>query len=329
MSSAETGIFVGVDGSRHADSALLWAWLESQSRAVRLTAVHGGADSTTVPEIIGSPHAHGHESTVLSDAVTRLGDSLQGKHAALRPGPLPVPKDSAALNVQGTSVSGPIVPGLLEAASAGQMLVVGRRGLGRLGRIFMGSVSAGLAREAQIPVTIVPVNWPSAASPEETAPAVSSLVDAPVDAADRPRVVVGVDGSAASAAALEHGVEVARRTGAVLDAVACWQLMLVAPLPHGQGWAPPLEDYQEHVSEMLTTTLAAALVAAGPLPADQVRAVVEHASPAQGLLLHAAGAERLIVGHRGHGGFDRLLLGSVSSQMIEHAPCPVTVMRIT
>ncbi len=333
MSVTTPGIVVGVDGSEHADSALLWAWLEGQSRQVPVTAVQAGALKTTSSALIGEFDASSPEAAVLTEAVTHLVESLQGKHAVLCPVGADLSAGVSALQVRGATVSGQIVPGLLEAALDEKMLVVGRRGLGRLGRIFMGSVSSGLAREAQIPVTIVPSGWPSAPSSNGDATRDGSVLiydesqEPPVDNSGRPRVVVGVDGSPASCAALEHGIEVARRTGAVLEAVACWQIMMVGPLPHGQGWAPPLEDYEEHISEMLNASLAAALAAAGPLAAEQLRPVVEHASPARGLLMHAAGAQRLIVGHRGHGGFDRLLLGSVSSQLIEHAPCPVTVIR--
>lgn len=322
MSDPKADIFVGVDGSAHADSALLWAWLESRSRDVRLTALHAGASRTTPVVPIELRGDAATTSPVLSEAVARLQEAVSGAHASLLAPEVGEVSNIDDLAINGASVDGPIVPGLLAAASAGQMLVVGRRGLGRLGRIFMGSVSAGLAREAQIPVTIVPAEWP--ASPGDAAVVSEPL--APVESGGA-RVVVGVDGSRASQSALVHGIEVARRTGAVLEAVACWQIMMVAPLPHGHGWAPPLEDYQEHVAQMLANTLAEAFAIAGALPQDSVRSVVEHASPARGLLMHSVGAQRLIVGHRGLGGFDRLLLGSVSSQLIEHASCPVTVIR--
>lgn len=333
MSVVGSGIVVGVDGSAHADSALLWAWLEGQSLKSTLTAVYSGGSPASALESALYHEAGGQWPAEITDAVARLSASLLGEHAALVPVDAASPGDPAALGIRGAYVAGPIVPGLLEFVHNAQMLVVGRRGLGRLGRIFMGSVSAGLAREAQVPVTIVPAGWPTA-RPDAATDGGEALLDAaPMQGADggsrtdRARVVVGVDGSSSSRTALVHGIEVARRTGAVLEAVACWQIMTVAPLPHGRGWAPPLEDYQKHVAEMLSTALAAALEEAGPLPDDSIRAIVEHAAPARGLLAHAFGAGRLIVGHRGLGGFDRLLLGSVSSQMIEHAPCPVTVIR--
>lgn len=294
MLKARSGIVVGVDGSAHADSALLWAWLEARRQGVALTAVTAG-----VPDDASAP-----DQQLVTKAITRLQEQL--------------PQDVGVGEIQAAFVAGPVVPALLEFAREATMLVVGRRGLGRLGRMFMGSVSAGLAREAEVPVTIVPSGW---------VPAPASATDGDAGAGEATRIVVGVDGSVASQAALEHGITVAQRTGGVLEAVSCWQILSVGALPHGHGWAPPIEDYQEHVTAMLDDALRAAQSRTGGLGPDAVRAVVEHALPARGLLKHAQGAQRLIVGHRGLGGFDRLLLGSVSSQLIEHAPCPVTVIR--
>jgi len=64
---------------------------------------------------------------------------------------------------------------------------------------------------------------------------------------------------------------------------------------------------------------------AGPPPAVTVRAAC--GSPASELLGAAHGADLLVVGCRGSGGFARLMLGSVSSQVAHHAPCPVVVVR--
>nr|WP_284295028.1 universal stress protein [Luteimicrobium album] len=65
-----------------------------------------------------------------------------------------------------------------------------------------------------------------------------------------------------------------------------------------------------------------------PRPARGPRATGRRArTPSPGLLGVAEGAERLVVGARGLGGFERLVLGSVSRQVLEAAPCPVTVVR--
>jgi nucleotide-binding universal stress UspA family protein len=77
-------------------------------------------------------------------------------------------------------------------------------------------------------------------------------------------------------------------------------------------------------SESLDKAVAAARQAD---EAVEIRLHVVEQSPAQALLAAAKGAELLVVGSRGHGGFAGMLLGSVSQHCVQHAPCPVLVMR--
>jgi nucleotide-binding universal stress UspA family protein len=86
---------------------------------------------------------------------------------------------------------------------------------------------------------------------------------------------------------------------------------------------PPLAEYEQAVHDELSRHVAAA----GLDPAVRVACHVVHTSPAQGMIAAAAGADLLVVGARGRGGFAGLLLGSVSDQVVHHAPCPVTVVR--
>ena len=64
----------------------------------------------------------------------------------------------------------------------------------------------------------------------------------------------------------------------------------------------------------------------GPEPDVEIETLVEFGQPAAVLVHSSKGADLLVVGSRGHGGFAGLLLGSVSAQVIHHAPCPVTVV---
>lgn len=140
-----------------------------------------------------------------------------------------------------------------------------------------------------------------------------------------PRIVAGVDGSPSSLEALRWAIRQAELTGATVDAVIAWQYPVAVG---GFGWAPAssLDDNTDY-GELAAKTLSA-VVADLHLPADVlVRQVVEAGNPAQVLLSVANGADLLVVGNRGHGGFTEALLGSVSQRCVHHARCPVVVVH--
>lgn len=132
------------------------------------------------------------------------------------------------------------------------------------------------------------------------------------------RIVVGVDGSAWSRAALAWAVRQAELTGAVVEAVTAWEL------PATSGLDPQLYlDYPAAAAKMLTDAIAEVDSRAPVHP----RVKPGHA--AEVLAGASAGAELLVVGSRGHGGFMGTLLGSVSLHCLHHAQCPVVVIRGT
>jgi nucleotide-binding universal stress UspA family protein len=137
-------------------------------------------------------------------------------------------------------------------------------------------------------------------------------------------ILVGHDGSAGAQEALVWAGELAARTGGSLHVLRAWSLTS-APRPSTwePGYVPPLKEFEGAVREELDRCVAGA----GLNPAVQVRAHVVHHAPTDALMKAAAGADLLVVGARGHGGFTGLLLGSTSDQLVHHAPCPVTVVR--
>ncbi|SFH11736.1 universal stress protein [Streptomyces mirabilis] len=143
------------------------------------------------------------------------------------------------------------------------------------------------------------------------------------NATSAPRIVVGVDGSEPSKAALRLAVDQAELTGGVVDAICAWELP-----PSWYGLAPPadtkLADYQEQARKLLDRVIDEVL---GPEHTVEIRPRSAQGHPAAVLLDAAARARLLVLGNRGHGGFAEALLGSVSQHCVQHAPCPVVVVR--
>ena len=135
------------------------------------------------------------------------------------------------------------------------------------------------------------------------------------------RIVVGVDGSAPSKAALAWSIRQARLTGATVEAVIAWIF------PANYGYPLPIApsvDFHELAREVVTQTIAEV---ASPDEQVTIRPKVVEGNAPQILIDASDGADLLVVGSRGHGEFVGALLGSVSSHCVHHAACPVVVLR--
>lgn len=136
-------------------------------------------------------------------------------------------------------------------------------------------------------------------------------------------IVVGIDSSEESEAALRWAATEARRRGVGLQVVTCWSYppmpfgVYTPPIP-GESWAAEArKEAEEEVDKVL-----------GPdrESLDLVIAVLEGAASLR-LLDYDQAADLIVVGSRGRGGFAGLLLGSVSQHLAEHARCPVVIIR--
>jgi nucleotide-binding universal stress UspA family protein len=134
------------------------------------------------------------------------------------------------------------------------------------------------------------------------------------------RIVVGVDGSRSSLDALRWAHRFGSPLGLAIDAVVCWSY----PTSYGIGVA--YTEYQPDVEAKAVLDQALATVF-GETPPAGLRAAVREGYPAKELIDASRGAEMLVVGSRGHGGFVGLLIGSVSAYCAEHAACPVVVLH--
>ena len=138
------------------------------------------------------------------------------------------------------------------------------------------------------------------------------------------KIVVGVDGSPGSRTALRWAHEEATLRHATLEVVTAWQFPMMTSLP-AFGAMPPPENLSADAENALQQTLMdEGVTSTHDVP---VTTVVAEGAAAPALLEAAADADLLVVGHRGHGGFTGLLLGSVSQHCATHAPCPVVIVR--
>ena len=144
-----------------------------------------------------------------------------------------------------------------------------------------------------------------------------------------PRVVAAVDGSAGSRAALRFAMEDAARRGVPVEAVVAyrppdyWTDLNVVGAADVERLRARLRTEAEERARALVDEATAAV--SGAVPEVTVRAA--HGAAADVLIRESSGADLLVVGSRGHGGFASMLLGSVSMQCALHASCPVTVVH--
>lgn len=300
-----TQIVVGVDGSQHSEVALRWAAREAELRGGGLSAL----TAVLVWELFNQRHA---------DGSTRFDpeyDDTKADAALLATLEDALGAEAAASVVRRTIVAVP-AQGLLEAAKGADLLVVGARGLGGFRGLLLGSVSQQALQHATGPVAVV-------RSSEDT--------DDASGATPRPgeRIVVGVDGSDSSRAATSWAVTEARLRGGALQAVHAWEVPAIYG-PVGIGFPYDTSGLESVARELLDEVVDGALAeAGGGDDAPVVERIVSPGGPAASILEAAAGADLVVIGRRGLGGFQRLLLGSVSEHVARHAPCPVVVMPPT
>jgi len=138
-------------------------------------------------------------------------------------------------------------------------------------------------------------------------------------------VVIGYDDSDFSREALRKGLWLAAKLGAKARIVRAWTISN-APRPSTwePGYVPPVDDFAAAVHTELERQVAPVLV---DFPTVEVSLEVPHGAAGRELIKASVGAQVVVVGTRGLGGFSGLLLGSVSDQVVEHAACDVLVVR--
>jgi nucleotide-binding universal stress UspA family protein len=140
-----------------------------------------------------------------------------------------------------------------------------------------------------------------------------------------PRVVVGVDCSAGARAALLFALQDAARRGVPVEAVTAYRPPEYWMDFYAVGTYAPDRMRSEAVERVRAFVVD--LLPEGPQPPPTVHVLAAMGTAADVLIRESQGADLLVVGSRGHGGFTSMLLGSVSMQCALHAPCPVTVVH--
>ena len=238
-----------------------------------------------------------HVVTV-DDAITSpWGASVAGRGEDVLAG---VEERLADLDVELESRVGLVTGELLRASVSDDLVVVGSRGHGRAEDLLIGSVSQHLARHAPCPVVVV----------------------RPAPGADARRIVVGVDGSATSSAALEQACRRAERTGETVVALHAWRTH--APSTDVWNSEPRAQQGLAHRRVLLAESVAGMRVDHPDVVIEQEAVPV---APVRCLVDASRGASLLVVGSHGLGFFGGLLLGSVSQAVLQRAECPVMVVR--
>ena len=199
-------------------------------------------------------------------------------------------------------VHGDPVPVLVGESRSAYVVVTGSRGLGVASGMLLGSVSLHLAHHAACPLVVAR----SAHRPSSRT------------------IVVGVDGSAHSTRPVGFACERAARTGEEVALLYGWRL---GERPWAELYGPPDARTVAQTDEAERLLRDAASAAREDWPDVQLRTEQAPVRPGQFLVDAAANASLLVVGDRGRGAFTGMLLGSVSQHVLQHAPCPVAIIR--
>ena len=285
------GVVVGYDGSEHSSIAVDWAAAEAASRGAMLTL----AAATTVPlegmrfgGSLLSPEAIDDLLERLHQATQQRADEAKRAHPGL---------DVAVKVALGSPASV-----LVEASTNADMVVVGSRGMGGFRGLLVGSVGVQVASNASCPAVVIR---------KAPAPAASTIV-------------VGVDGSELSLAALDFAFDMADRRGWRVRAVHAWEIPAYDVLAAPAG-PPPFDVEELEAGEHIAFAESLAGLRERHPGVDVEEQVVKGQS-VRAILSASDDAALIVLGTRGRGEFLGAVLGSVSQGVLHRAKVPVAVV---
>ncbi|MDZ7882760.1 MAG: universal stress protein [Mycobacterium sp.] len=285
------GVIVGVDGSSASHAAVRWAAHDAALRHVPLTLVHVLLMPMTLtwPEMVVAYE-------VVEERIDRHGRDVLERAGQVAQQSL----SGSAVDVQIKMPTGNVVSTLSDMTKEAAMLVVGGQGENTGQQRHLGSVSQGVLHHAHCPVAVVR--------------------DIEVTAGSTAPVLVGIDGSPASEAATAVAFDEAARRDVGLIALHSWSDFGPYRIPT-VDWEPHLEAGKEVLAERMAGWQEC-------YPDVAVARRLVWGEPAYTLAAASEEAQLLVVGSHGRGGFAGMLLGSVSSTVVQVARVPSIVARV-
>jgi nucleotide-binding universal stress UspA family protein len=290
-------VVVGVDFSPEATAAVALGAFEAEIRRVPLVLV-SAIDPSQTPSTVLAYTA----SELVADAEREL-DTMANALA----------KDHPSLEIHRRVARAAPTQALLEASAQSSLVVLCSRGRGGFTQLLLGSVAWRVTSRARGPVVLV---RPGAELPSEfrTGP-----------------VLVGVDGSKRSSAAIDFALREASLRGTTLVAVQAWGLPYLEGLNTGRDWSTESAAWQREMSEDADRELSESLAGtASEFPDVVVDRVVLRGLNVPDTLLKVGrerGAALVVVGAGGHRSVAELALGAVGVQLSHHADRPVAVVH--
>lgn len=277
---------VGVDGSDFARHALDWALANAPGRASEIRLVTAWQPPIYGLDMMGAAVPAGDLATLeqaVRDDLERLADEVRTR--------VDVAVEPFVLHGAASGV-------LLDASEDAALVVVGNRGRGGFARLLLGATSSQCAAHAKVPTAVVPAG-------------------AALDGARR--ILVGLDGSASSLAALYWALGFAD-TGATVDVTWVWESSPLAAGADDRYFPDAAERTEQRFERLLEE------VATGPEQAVSVEHHFVRGRPRPVLAEAAQAADLVVLGARGYGAVGAALLGSVSTWMLHHVDRPIVVV---
>ncbi|WGX95078.1 universal stress protein [Nocardioides sp. L-11A] len=293
MDDQHAPVVVATDGTQRSAGALRYGINEARRRSVLLRLVHvAPAGALTEPMLSVAPETEPEIAQGLQAQGRTILAEAESTARALEPG----------LRVETVLVAGSRVDEIVEAACAGQMIVLGREARTGLQRLLTGATTAAVAGRAPVPTVVAPGDW---------------------DLVEQGRMVVGIESEGCARPLLSRAFERAAQRGARLTVIHAGDL----PVPNSDVIDPHryIMEWRAAAVHLLSTLLDEWRRA---YPGVGVETVVVHGQAAHALVAAAEASDLLIIGRRPHGPLHWAHLGATARAVLRSSHVPVEVVPL-